>query len=101
MERTIIEIVLFKAAPNITDAQIATAAQALAPALAAREGFVRRELAHDGAQWVDIVHWRDLAAAQAASEAVMAIPECQHFFAMIDQDSLRMLHCQPILRQDA
>lgn len=60
MDNSIIEVVLFKAAPNVTDAQIATAAQALAPALAGRDGFIRRELAHDGAQWVDIVHWCDL-----------------------------------------
>lgn len=93
MDRTIIEVVSFNAAPHVTDTQLATAAQVLAPVLAGRDGFIRRELTHDGEQWVDIVHWRDLAAAQATSEAVMTIPECQHFFAMIDHDSLRMLHC--------
>lgn len=101
MESTIIEVVLFKARPNVTNAQLAAAAQALAPALAGRDGFIRRELAHDGAQWVDIVHWRDLAAAKAASEAVLTIPACQQFFAMIDHDSLQMLHCQRKIRQDA
>lgn len=100
MDETIIEVVLFKTKPNVTEAQLATAAQALAPVLAARDGFMRRELVHDGAQWVDIVHWRDLAAAQAASEAVMAIPACQRFFAMIDQDSLRMLHGARKIQQE-
>ena len=101
MDNTIIEVVMFNARPDVSDAQIATAAQALAPVLAERDGFIRRELGHDGAQWVDIVHWRDLAAAQAASAAVMAIPACQRFFAMIDRDSLRMLHCARKLRQHA
>ena len=101
MDNTIIEVVWFKANSKVTEAQLATAAQGLAPVLAARDGFIGRELAHDGEQWVDIVHWRDLAAAQAASEAVVAIPACQRFFAMIDHDSLRMLHCQRKIRQDA
>lgn len=99
MDTTVIEVVLFKAKAEIAYPQLEAAAHVLAPVLAQCDGFIGRELAHDGEQWVDIVHWRDLAAARAASEAVVAIPACQRFFAMIDRDSLRMLHCHRKIMQ--
>lgn len=101
MHPTVIEVVLFKTEVGSNSAQIEAAARALTPVLARLDGFIRRELAHDGDQWVDLVHWRDLAAAQAASQAVLTMPECQPFFSLIDPRSVRMLHCVSKLQQQA
>lgn len=50
-----------------------------------RPGFLHRELLEDGAGgWVDLVHWRDEAAAQAALEAAMASGACAGYFSLIE-----------------
>lgn len=96
---TVIEVVLFASKPDATPARVRAAAGALAPVLAQLDGFISRELAYDGSRWVDIVHWRDMDSALAASRAVATLPACQPFFSLIDPQSITMLHCTTELSQ--
>lgn len=90
---TAIEIVIFKPVAGTTQAQLTEAALAITPAIEQLPGYVSREFGASGdGQYVDIVHWRDMAAAQAAAEQVMEIPQCMAFFRLIDEDSVQMLH---------
>jgi hypothetical protein len=88
-----IEVVLFRGKPGIDAGQMAAAAQQAEPAMARLPGFVSRSFGHapDG-RYVDIVHWQDMAAAQAAAEAVMQCGECAAFFSLIDEREVQMLH---------
>ncbi len=88
-----IEVVLFTGKPGVSAEQMMSAAQRAQPRIAELPGFVSRSVGHaaDGC-FVDIVHWQDMACAQAASQAVMQCPTCAEYFALIDERQLQMLH---------
>ena len=90
---TAIEVVIFKAKAGVLDNQLQTAAVAITAILNNMPGFISREFgaAADG-RYIDIVHWDDLASAQAAAEKVMDIPACGEFFGLIDQDHMQFMH---------
>lgn len=94
------EVVLFKTKQDVDFTKMQTVAKQLDAVLANLDGFIDRELAYDGhGQWIDIVHWRDRDAALAASRAVLAIPACQPFFALIDERTVNMMHFSPCWQQ--
>lgn len=98
-KQPVLEIVLFKTKPGIAPAEVIASAEKLAPVLRQMEGFLRRHLCANADGWVDVVYWRDLAAAQAASRAIMQIPACQPFFSLIDTREITMLHFEAVLEQ--
>lgn len=90
---TAIEIVIFKAKADVLDRQLQTAALAITPILEEMPGFISREFgASVDGRYIDIVHWQDLPAAQAAAEKVMGIPTCGEFFGLIDQNNMQFMH---------
>jgi hypothetical protein len=88
-----IEVVLFYGKPGVSTEQMMLAAQRAQPSIAKLPGFVSRSLgqAADG-RYVDILHWQDMACAQAAAQAVMQCPICAEFFGLIDEGKLEMIH---------
>ena len=90
---TAIEVVIFKAKAGVDASQLKGTALAIAPAIQKLPGFVSREFGEsEEGTYVDIVHWQNLASAQAAAQAVNEIPECGAFFSLIDESTVQMLH---------
>ena len=82
----VIEWAPFRAAAGVSDEAIVAASEALQrDFLRHQPGFVRRELLRgaDG-QWVDLVQWRDQAAADAVVDAIGSSPACQAYFRLMD-----------------
>lgn len=93
-----IEVVIFKAKTGVTDSQLQAAASAITPILSAMPGFIRRDLGEsEGGDYMDVIHWQDLAAAEAAAEKVMTIAQCVAFFDLIDQSQMQFMHFTKIV----
>ena len=88
-----VEVVTFRLVPGADAADFLNAARATEIPLRDQPGFLRRRLVQgaDG-QWTDWVEWRDVAAATAAAEAMMAAPAFGPFMALIDPESVVMRH---------
>lgn len=72
-----IEVDVFRAKAGITPEQIQSPALVVTPVLAVLPGFISREFgASEDGQFLDVVHWSDLASAKQAAEKVMSIQVC-------------------------
>ena len=88
----VIERVCFRTLPSIDEAQFVAAAAEITDWARRQPGFAYRTLVRDGDEWIDLVFWRDIDAAKAASAAFMAAnAECA-FMTMIDPATVRMDH---------
>lgn len=85
-EHLVVEYAPFRVRPGITEAEVRRAAAALqAEFVAARPGFVRRELLRAGERdYVDLIWWRSEADAQAVVAAAADSPACARFFALLE-----------------
>ena len=88
-----VEVVTFRLVAGADESVFVQAARATEAPLRGQPGFLNRRLLRgaDGV-WTDWVEWRDLAAAQAAAEAMMAAPAFGPFMALIDPESIVMRH---------
>jgi hypothetical protein len=101
MNSYVVEVVLFTAKPDVTEAQMREAAQYSAAELESLPGLLKRELLlnADG-QWIDIGHWESLEHAMQALELVKEKPTIQAFFNLIDEASVQMFHLNPVHTQN-
>jgi hypothetical protein len=86
MTGMIIEWAPFRLKEGVTEAELLSRSEALqSEFLAHQDGFVRRELVRgrDGG-WVDLVYWRDEAAAESVMRTAMESPTCHRYFALMD-----------------
>ena len=89
------EIVTFHLTEGSEEAAFLAAARATEAPVAAQPGFLRRVLSRDDTGlWTDHVEWADLASAEAAAQAVMAMPEFGPFVGFIDLPGLKLRHAQ-------
>ena len=93
-----VEVVSFKLAPGTDPATFRRAAVQAHPHASAFDGFVRRELLHDPetGEWVDTIHWDSRDHALAAAEVPPQIEAVLPFMSMIDLNSAKMLHLEPV-----
>lgn len=99
MEAKILELVVFKLNAGVSrDAFLATN-DAVSSWIATRPGFLSRELSYDaeGDQWIDVIWWDSLENAGAAAELAMSSDSCTPMFALIDMESMLMLHGEPAI----
>jgi hypothetical protein len=82
---TIVEWAPIKLAAGKTEADLVAASNAFqTDFLAAQPGFLRRELVRKSDQdFVDIVHWRSAADAQAIMDKIAGSPACAAYFAVM------------------
>ena len=75
----------FTVAAGVTDAELLQAAAAVqADFLARQDGFLRRELLQgEGAEWCDVIHWRDPESAERAMQIAAESPVCHRYFALM------------------
>ncbi|MBC6417833.1 MAG: hypothetical protein GDA44_03080 [Prochloron sp. SP5CPC1] len=99
MENPVIELVIFKAKEEISAEALKEAAAKTTPVLQKMDGFLDRELsiAENEEKWVDIVHWQNMNSAKKAAKAFDNEPDCQEFIAMIEAETITMLHCNSVL----
>ena len=92
-----VEVVLYRARPDIADQQILEASDALQADLEGFPGYLRRRLmkTSDGL-WVDTVDWESLAQAEAAAAAIMERPSAAGFMALVEESTIQMLHPLPV-----
>jgi hypothetical protein len=100
MNSNVIELVIFQTSLGISKVDLMTAADQTTAFLQKLDGFISRELSvtEDENRWVDIVHWKDLNAAQQAADKFTKAFECQDFLAMIDTQEMMMLHLNSVLK---
>ena len=95
-EMGVVEVVLVRARPGVTDEQILEASDALQQELARFQGYIsRRVLKSEDGQWLDIVDWTSLDDALRAAEAIMQRPIADEYLSLVETESLRMLHLTP------
>ncbi len=94
------EVVIFEARDTVTNDTLLAAAKAMEKTIQSWDGFINRELVEIGnGKWIDIVHWQDMASAQAAQEKAMHSEICFTFFSLIKEDNMQMFHGDQKLMQ--
>jgi hypothetical protein len=89
-----LEIVTYKIKDGVNIPDFLKAAAALEEGFAKKqEGFIERTFAKaEGNEWVDVIRWKTMADAEAASKSAMESPACAPMFGMIDEPSVKMMH---------
>ena len=94
------EVVIFEAREEVSSTALLNAAQVMEKTLQSWNGFIDRELVSLGnGKWIDIVHWQDMASAQAAQEEAMQSEICLTFFSLIKEKNMQMYHGDQVLVQ--
>jgi hypothetical protein len=85
MNQQVIEWAPFRLKPGIDEAALIEASERLQSAFLERQdGFIRRELVRRGeGDYVDVVWWQTMAAAQKAMQLVADSPTCGSYFAVM------------------
>ncbi len=93
MTNHIIEIVSFKLADGVSDADFLRTVPASNVFLEARAGFISRRLSKgDDGTWLEHVEWENLEAAQTASDAFMKDASLKPMMQAIDGANATMGH---------
>jgi hypothetical protein len=93
MSDAVIELVLFRTRPEVTEDAFLAVADGATRFLEGCHGFVRRRLARDAdGQWADQVEWRSMADALAAADKFNDDPATQPFVAAIEPSSVTLRH---------
>lgn len=94
-DNPVLEIVHFRTKPGVGETDVLTASAETQEWLRQMPGYLHRELSlNDDGLWIDIVHWRSLAEAQAAAQAIMQQPCAANFMTMLDPEQLTMYHLE-------
>lgn len=99
LAQPVAEIVTFRLLPGVDEDGFLAAARATEMPVASQPGFLRRSLSRDAdGLWTDCIEWRDMASAEAAARAVMALPEFGAFAAAIDPEGMTLRHAPVMWR---
>jgi len=90
----VLELVVFKLTAGATREHLLGTVDPVSNWIAKQPGFISRDLAYDaeGDRWIDVVWWQTMDDAQAAAELAMSSESCAPMFALIDMESMLMLH---------
>ncbi len=92
-DQTAVEAALFRSKPGTDREAFLAAAEAVTEDLRGMPGYLDRELSEDDdGQWLDLVHWASLDAAQRAADSILQAPRSRPFMAMLDPESITLLH---------
>jgi hypothetical protein len=95
----VLELVVFKLRDGVTREQFLATNDAVSTWARQQPGFISREQAYDAAgdRWIDLIWWRTIEEARAASEAAMTSESCAPMFSLIDDDATLMVHGDPVI----
>jgi hypothetical protein len=96
--KKVLELVVFQLSEGASREQLLGTVDAVSAWIAEQPGFVERELLHDaeGGRWIDLVWWRSMEDAGAAAALAMTSESCAPMFALIDMESMLMVHGEPV-----
>jgi len=93
MNTRVIEIVTFKLAKGISEAEFLATLPAVNAFITACDGFIARRLSKDDdGLWTDHLEWTDMAAAKAASDQFPQQQGLGPFMTAMDMQSVKMSH---------
>jgi hypothetical protein len=94
VEAKVLELVVFKLNDGSSREQFLAANDAVSSWIARQPGFISRDLSYDaeGDRWIDVIWWESLENAGAAAELALSSDSCTPMFALIDMESMLMLH---------
>jgi heme-degrading monooxygenase HmoA len=89
---TVVEIITLRLRDGVNDTQFLAANQRVESEHVVRQpGFISRQTARgDSGEWLVIVHWASLSAADASMASFTSAPATQGFMAVIDGSSMTM-----------
>lgn len=89
-----LELVVYTLNQEVSREQFLATNPAVEEWIRSQPGFVSRECVHDDEhdRWVDIVWWETLDAAREAAQLAATSAACAPMFALIDLDSMLVLH---------
>jgi hypothetical protein len=98
----VVELAQFKLGAGVDEQSFLKAAEAVQENfLKKQSGYINRELLKgEDNQWVDIVHWSSLEAAQQAAEMMLKDPSAIGFVQAIDPASVKMMHLKTLKTWD-
>ena len=92
----IVEVVLFKTAPGISEAQVLQTASMMQSKVINMPGYIDRQLLKNAeGQWVDLVWWNSLEEAMAASDRIMQDEDLAPYMFIFENAEMAMYHLEP------
>ena len=93
----ILELVVFELSEGATREQLLATVEPVSEWIKSQPGFISRELSYapEADKWIDMVRWQSLQDAHAAAELAMDSETCAPMFALINFDTMLMLHGEP------
>ena len=90
----VLELVVYKLNEGVSREQFLDTNPAVAAWISKQPGFISRDCVYDGEgdRWVDVIWWETMENAGAAAELAMTSESCAPMFALIDMESMLMLH---------
>jgi hypothetical protein len=97
-ENKVLELVLFRLKDGATRDDLVATVDGVTDWVKTQPGFVSRDLTYAAAedQWIDVVWWDSLEAAESAAAAATTSESCAPMFGLIDMESTVMLHGEPV-----
>ncbi len=95
----VLELVVFALREGVSRDEFVDANDGVSAWVSEQPGFVSRELSHDtrANRWIDVLWWATLDDARAAAERAMTSESCAPMFALVDADSILVLHGEPAI----
>lgn len=98
MQNPVIEIVTFRLAEGVSDAQFLETVPASTEFITAMPGFIARRLSkNEDGTWLEHIEWQSIEQAVAASEAFMKEERLKPMMNAIDGASAKMNHNQLLI----
>jgi heme-degrading monooxygenase HmoA len=94
----VIDLVLFRTLPGVTDEQNLKVAEDLQPVIQQQPGYLKLELYKSAeGEWVEVVYWESSEAARAGNERVMASPEMGATYQVLDPETVLVMHLRRMM----
>ena len=97
--QNVLELVVFRLNEGVARDQFLGTNDAVSAWISQQPGFLSRDLSYDaeGDRWIDIIRWESIENATAAADLSTSSPSCLPMFALIDMESLLMIHGEPAI----
>jgi hypothetical protein len=94
VEAKVLELVVYKLNEGVSREQFLATNPSVASWVSSQPGFISRDCVYDaeGDRWVDVIWWEMIENAGAAADLAMNSEACAPMFALIDMQSMLMLH---------
>src|SRR5215210_7542422 len=94
-----VELVVFKLKEGTTREEFLATDEVASAWMKEQPGFVSHELCYaaEPDQWFELVWWKSLEEAEAAAGAAMSSTSCAPMFALLEMESVQMLHGESLL----